>query len=112
MLSRAELRSPAMPEDGQLEIDNNAAERALSVVALRRKNYLFCGSDAGEERAAQIYSLLGSAKLNGLDPDLYLHHVLERIAETPSTAFMNCCHGTNHPQHQRHRNKISVHVDT
>ncbi len=70
-------------DDGQLEIDNNAAERALRVVALGRKNYLFCGSDAGGERAAHIYSLLGSAKLNGLDPELYLHHVLERIADHP-----------------------------
>jgi hypothetical protein len=70
-------------DDGQLEIDNNTAERALRVVALGRKNYLFCGSDAGGERAARIYSLLGSAKLNGLDPELYLHHVLERIADHP-----------------------------
>nr|WP_269744695.1 transposase [Granulicella tundricola] len=68
-------------EDGQLEIDNNTAERALRVVALGRKNYLFCGSDAGGERAARLYSLLGSAKLNALDPELYLHHVLERIAD-------------------------------
>jgi len=70
-------------DDGHLEIDNNAAERALRVVALGRKNYLFAGSDAGGERAAVIYSLLGSAKLNGLDPELYLHHVLERIADHP-----------------------------
>jgi len=70
-------------DDGQLEIDNNAAERALRVVALGRKNYLFAGSDAGGERAAAIYSLLGSAKLNGLDPELYLQHVLERIADHP-----------------------------
>ncbi|HZL24966.1 MAG TPA: IS66 family transposase [Acidobacteriaceae bacterium] len=70
-------------DDGQLEIDNNAAERALRVVALGRKNFLFAGSDAGGERAAAIYSLLGSAKLNGLDPELYLHHVLERIADHP-----------------------------
>ena len=63
-------------DDGTLEIDNNAAERALRVVALGRKNYLFCGSDAGGERAAAIYSLLGSAKLNGLDPEIYLQHVL------------------------------------
>ena len=69
--------------DGQLEIDNNAAERALRVVALGRKNFLFAGSDAGGERAAAIYSLLGSAKLNGIDPELYLHHVLERIADYP-----------------------------
>src|SRR5882757_1586534 len=70
-------------DDGTLEIDNNAAERALRVVALGRKNYLFAGSNAGGERAAAIYSLLGSAKLNGLDPELYLHHVLERIADHP-----------------------------
>lgn len=69
--------------DGQLEIDNNAAERALRVVALGRKNFLFAGSNAGGERAAAIYSLLGSAKFNGLDPELYLHHVLERIADHP-----------------------------
>ncbi len=70
-------------DDGHLEIDNNAAERALRVVALGRKNFLFAGSDAGGERAAAIYSLLGSAKLNGIDPELYLHHVLERIADHP-----------------------------
>ena len=70
-------------EDGGLEIDNNAAERALRAVALGRKNYLFAGSDAGGERAAAIYSLLGSAKLNDLDPELYLRHVLERIADHP-----------------------------
>ncbi|HEY5213309.1 MAG TPA: IS66 family transposase [Acidobacteriaceae bacterium] len=72
-------------DDGHLEIDNNAAERALRVVALGGKNYLFCGSNAGGERAAAIYSLLGSAKLNGLDPELYLHQVLERIADHPIT---------------------------
>jgi hypothetical protein len=70
-------------DDGHLEIDNNAAERALRVVALGRKNYLFAGSNAGGERAAAIYSLLGSAKPNGLDPELYLHHVLDRIADYP-----------------------------
>jgi transposase len=48
-----------------------------------RKAFLFCGSDAGGDRAASIYSLLGSAKLNGLDPELYLHHILERIADQP-----------------------------
>jgi transposase len=72
-------------DDGQLEIDNNAAERALRVVALGRKNFLFAGSNAGRERAAAIYCLLGSAKLNGLDPELYLHHVLARIADHPIT---------------------------
>jgi hypothetical protein len=48
-----------------------------------RKNYLFAGSDAGGERAAAIYSLVGSAKLHGLDPQAYLRHVIERIAEHP-----------------------------
>jgi len=67
--------------DGRIEIDNNAAERALRTVALGRKNYLFAGSDAGGERAAAIYSLIGTAKLNGLDPELYLRNVLSRIAD-------------------------------
>lgn len=55
----------------------------MRAVALGRKNYLFAGSDAGGERAAMIYSLIGTAKLNGLDPEAYLRHVLERIAEHP-----------------------------
>jgi transposase len=63
--------------------DNNAAERALRAVALGRKNYLFAGSDAGGERAAAIYSLIGTCKLNGIDPYAYLAHVLARIAEHP-----------------------------
>jgi hypothetical protein len=70
-------------EDGDIEIDNNAAERSLRGVALGRKNYLFAGSDAGGERAAAIYSLIGSAKLNGLDPEAYLREVLTRIADHP-----------------------------
>jgi transposase len=70
-------------DDGHIEIDNNAAERALRAVALGRKNYLFAGSDAGGERAAAIYSLIGTAKLNGLDPEAYLREVLTRIAEHP-----------------------------
>lgn len=69
--------------DGRIEIDNNAAERALRAVALGRKNFLFAGSDAGGERAAAIYSLVGSAKLNALNPQAYLTHVLERIADYP-----------------------------
>ena len=66
-----------------LAIDNSAAERSLRGVALGRKNYLFAGSDAGGERAAAIYSLIGSAKLNGLDPEAYLRHVLTCIADHP-----------------------------
>jgi len=70
-------------EDGLLEIDNSAAERALRAVALGRKNLLFAGSDCGGQRAAALYSLIGSAKLNGLDPEIYLRTVLALIAEHP-----------------------------
>jgi transposase len=70
-------------DDGHLEIDNNAAERALRAVALGRKNYLFAGSDRGGESAAAIYSLIGSAKLNGIDPESYLRNVLSRIPDHP-----------------------------
>ena len=81
------MRSDAGPRlllycgDGFIEIDNNAAERALRAVALGRKNYLFAGSDSGGERAAAIYSLIGSAKLNDLDPQAYLRDVLARIPD-------------------------------
>ena len=70
-------------DDGCVEIDNNAAERSLRAVCLGRKNFLFAGSDDGGERAAAIYTLTGTAKLNGLDPELYLRQVLERIADHP-----------------------------
>ena len=69
--------------DGRVEIDNNAAERALRTVALGRRNYLFGGADVGGERAASMYCLIGSAKLNGIDPEAYLRTVLTRIAEHP-----------------------------
>lgn len=71
-------------EDGRIEIDNNAAERALRAVAIGRKNYLFAVSDTGGERAAAICTLIGSAKLNGVDPAAYLRFVLERIADHPA----------------------------
>jgi hypothetical protein len=70
-------------DDGRIEIDNNAAERALRAVALGRKNYLFAGADCGGERAAAIYSLIGTAKLNGIDPEGYLRYVLTHIADHP-----------------------------
>ena len=70
-------------DDGRIEIDNNAAERALRAVALGRKNWLFAGSDDGGERAATIYSLLGTAQLNGLNVEAYLRHVLDRLPEHP-----------------------------
>jgi transposase len=70
-------------DDGRLEIDNNSAERALRAVALGRKNYMFAGSDAGGERAAAIYSLIGTAKLNGMNPEAYLRDVLSCISDHP-----------------------------
>lgn len=70
-------------DDGRIEIDNNAAERALRCVALGRKNFLFAGSDLGGERAAAIYGLLGTAKMNGLDPEAYLRYVLAHINDHP-----------------------------
>jgi len=68
-------------DDARIEIDNNAAERALRTVALGRKNYLFAGADSGGERPATLYSLIGSAKLNDPNPQAYLRFILERIAE-------------------------------
>jgi hypothetical protein len=70
-------------DDGRVKIDNNAAERALRVVALGRKNYLFAGADCGGERAAAIYSLIGTAKFNDIDPESYLRYVLTQIADRP-----------------------------
>jgi len=70
-------------DDGNIEIDNNPIEREIRPVALGRKNYLFAGSDAGGERAAMMYSLINTAKLNGVEPEAYLTHVLSVIAEHP-----------------------------
>jgi transposase len=71
-------------DDGRLSLDNNPAERALRGVAIGRKNYLFAGSDRGGERAATMYSLIETAKLNGIDPEAYLRDVLARIADHPN----------------------------
>jgi transposase len=71
-------------DDGRLALDNNPAERALRGIAVGRKNWLFAGSDAGGRRAAAMYSLIESAKLNGINPQLYLADVLARIADHPA----------------------------
>lgn len=68
-------------EDGRLELDNNAAERAMRPVTLGRKNYLFMGSDQGGRAAAICYTLIETAKLNGVDPQAWLTDVLARISE-------------------------------
>lgn len=72
-------------DDGHLEIDNNAAERALRCVAVGRKNWMFAGSDAGGERAAVIYSLVASCRACGIDPFAYLRDVIERISTHPAS---------------------------
>jgi transposase len=67
-------------EDGRIELDNNAVERAIRPIALGRKNHLFAGSDGGAERWAIVCSLIATAKLNGVEPFAYLKDVLERLA--------------------------------
>jgi transposase len=67
-------------DDGRLSIDNNLSERLLRGIAISRKNFLFLGSDCGGERAAILFTLIESAKLNGLDPEAYLAQVLDRMA--------------------------------
>jgi transposase len=70
--------------DGRICLTNNAAERALRGIALGRKAWLFCGSDRGGERAARMYSLIVTAKMNNVDPQAWLADVLARIAEHPA----------------------------
>ena len=75
-------------DDGRLEIDNNIAERAMRCVALGRKNWLFAGSKAGGDRAAAIYSIIETAKLNGLEPQAYIADVIAKIAgDWPATRW-------------------------
>jgi len=67
--------------DARLEIDNNIAENAMRGIALGRRNYLFAGSDSGGERAASMYTIVQTAKLNSLNPEAYLRETLARIAD-------------------------------
>jgi len=70
-------------EDGRIEVDNNTAERSIRPLVLGRRNYLFAGSDGGGHSAAVIYSLIGTARLNDVEPYAYLRAVLERIPDHP-----------------------------
>lgn len=67
-------------DDGRVCLSNNAADRALRGIALGRKSWMFCGSDRGGQRAAALYSLIVTAKMNGVDPQAWLADVLARIA--------------------------------
>ena len=71
-------------EDGRICLTNNSAERALRGIALGRKAWLFCGSDRGGQRAAAMYSLIVTAKLNDVNPQAWLADVLGRIADHPA----------------------------
>jgi len=71
-------------DDGRLEMSNNAAERAIRPLALGRKNYLFAGSDEGGRRAAIMYTLIETARLNDIDPEAWLADVIARIADHPA----------------------------
>jgi hypothetical protein len=83
MLTRWEAFT-AFLRDGRICLTNNAAERALRGIALGRKSWLFAGSDRGGERAAAMYSLIVTAKLNNVDPQAWLADVLGRIAAHPA----------------------------
>jgi hypothetical protein len=69
---------------GILELDNNAAERGMRAIALGRKDYLFVGSEAGGKAAAIAYTLIETAKLNGVDPQAWLADVLARLPDHPA----------------------------
>jgi len=71
-------------DDGRLCMSNNAAERELRAVAVGRKNWTFAGSDEGGRRAAAIYTLIATAKLNGVDPRAWLADVLVRMPDHPA----------------------------
>lgn len=72
-------------DDGTVEIDNNAAERAIRPIAVGRNNWLFAGSDAGGERTANVLTLIETAKLNGLEPERYLADIITRVSNvTPN----------------------------
>ena len=77
-------------DDGRVCLTNNAAERALHCIPLGRKAWLLCGSDRAGQRAAVIYTLIQTAKLNDADPQAWLADVLARIADHPATRLDEC----------------------
>ena len=94
-------------DDGRIGLTNNAAERALRGIALGRRSWLFTGSDRGGVRAAAMYTLIGTAKLNNVDPQAWLAHVLDRIAETPQTRLDELLPWNWVPEQRRRSSRIS-----
>jgi transposase len=90
-------------DDGRICLSNNAAERALRGIALGRRAWLFAGSDRGGERAAAMYTLIATAKLNGIDPQAWLADVLHRIADHPASQLHELL-----PWHWKHRDIPAV----
>ena len=86
-------------DDGRLCLSNNAAERELRAVALGRKNWTFAGSDEGGRRAAAIYTLIATAKLNDVDPQAWLADVLARLPDHPAKRIHELLPWNWHPQH-------------
>jgi transposase len=80
----AQLGIIAALDDGRICLSNNAAERGVRGIALGRKSWLFAGSDRGGQRAAAMYSIIVTAKMNDIDPQAWLADVLNRIAEHPA----------------------------
>lgn len=83
-LAYGRKRWPALSrflDDGRAVMDNNIAERAIRAIAIGRKNWLFAGSRAGGERAAALYTVIETAKLNGIEPQAYIADVIEKIAQ-------------------------------
>ena len=69
--------------NGKLNIDNNPVENCIRPIAIGRKNYLFAGSHEAAQRSAMLYSLMGTCKLNGINPFIWLRDVLQRITNHP-----------------------------
>jgi hypothetical protein len=89
-------------DDGRVCLSNNAAERALRGVAVGRRNWTFAGSDAGHCRAAAVFTLIETCKMNDVDPQAWLADVLEKLPDYPPTKSPTCCRGlgrrTNSPR--------------
>jgi hypothetical protein len=99
-------------DHGILEIDNNTAERAMGAVALGRKNYLFVGSQTGGKSAAIAYTLIETAKLNGIDPHAWLAETLARIPDHKITGSTKFCRGTPDSCGQAGRLRLTVRIQT